>query len=154
MLDCPYTSFTRLWCFSGPGDCELSHAISYDGALVSAQICSFGRALLATVSFSNRPETCGSICSKGRRRVGSWKPLLLCDPIFTSWESTSWHSLLVFCIHHNTALMSSPFFDCLKHRKLYPAHTYRGKPQQQQSQQQPQQQPKWTAKIRQHMGAN
>lgn len=34
-----------------PSDCELSQAISYDGALVSAQTCSFGRALLATASF-------------------------------------------------------------------------------------------------------
>lgn len=34
-----------------PGDCELSQAISYDGALVSTQTCSFGRAPLATASF-------------------------------------------------------------------------------------------------------
>lgn len=34
-----------------PGDCELSQVISYDGALVSAQTCSFGRAPLATASF-------------------------------------------------------------------------------------------------------
>lgn len=32
-----------------PGDCELSQAISCDGALVSAQTCSFGLTLLATV---------------------------------------------------------------------------------------------------------
>lgn len=31
-----------------PGDCELSQAISCDGALVSAQTCSFGATLLAT----------------------------------------------------------------------------------------------------------
>lgn len=34
-----------------PGDCELSQAITYDGALVSAQTCRFGRALQATASF-------------------------------------------------------------------------------------------------------
>lgn len=40
-----------------PGDCELSQAISYDGALVSAQTCSFGRALLVTASFQ-RGQKC------------------------------------------------------------------------------------------------
>lgn len=34
-----------------PRDCELSQAISYDGALVSVQTCSFGRALPAPASF-------------------------------------------------------------------------------------------------------
>ena len=33
-----------------PGDCELSQAITYYGALVSAQTCRFGRVLLVTAS--------------------------------------------------------------------------------------------------------
>lgn len=86
-----------------PGDCELSQAITYDGALVSAQTCCFGRGLAGDWLSRNRPETCRSICSASRWRAASWKPPSHCDPIFTSWRTTSWHSQLVLCIHHNTA---------------------------------------------------
>lgn len=56
-----------------PGDCELSQAISDDGALVSAQTCSFGRARLATVS----SETSQKRADQGDRPlqyfIGRWK---------------------------------------------------------------------------------
>lgn len=96
MLERPYAGTTRLGCFSGPGDCELSQAISCDGALVPAQTCSVGATLLATGSFLNRPGTCGWVGPVYRLKAGSCTPPptptpthpALYDPIFTSLEST------------------------------------------------------------------
>lgn len=42
-------SLHKVMMLQWPGDCELSQAISCDGALVSAQTCSFGVILLATM---------------------------------------------------------------------------------------------------------
>lgn len=69
-----------------PGDCELSQAISYDGALVSAQTCSSGRALLATASFGTGQERADQSAQSADRGLEAPSH---CDPIFTSWESAS-----------------------------------------------------------------
>lgn len=69
-----------------PGDCELSQAISYDGALVSAQTCRFGRALLATASFETGQKR---VDQSAQSADGELEAPSHCDPIFTRWESTS-----------------------------------------------------------------
>ncbi len=56
-----------------PGDCELSQAISYDGALVSAQTCSSGRALLAPASLETgqKPADQSAQAADGELEAGS-----------------------------------------------------------------------------------
>lgn len=69
-----------------PGDCELSQTISYDGALVSIQTCSFGRALLATASFETGQKRADQSAQSADRVLEAPSH---CDPIFTSCESSS-----------------------------------------------------------------
>lgn len=43
------------------------------------------------------------------RRAGSWKPSRTMIQYLLLWRENSWHSPLMFCIHHNDALTPSRF---------------------------------------------
>ena len=74
MLECPYTSFTRLWCFSGPATVNCHKQSVMMEPLFLHRHAALAGGCDRDCLFWNRPETCGSICSVGRRKAGSWKP--------------------------------------------------------------------------------
>lgn len=57
-----------------PGDCELSHTISSDGALVPAQTCSTDRALPATACFPTGQKHVDQSARMAQGVLGGSKP--------------------------------------------------------------------------------
>lgn len=105
MLECPSSSFTRLWCFSGPATVNCHKQSLMTEPLFLHRNAALTELCHSDCLFWSRPETCGSICSVGRWRAASWESHRTVIQYLQVEElrrdTPSW----CFCIQHNTAAL-------------------------------------------------
>lgn len=74
MLECPSSSFTRLWCFSGPATVNCHKQSLMTEPLFLHRNAALTGLCHSDCLFWSGPETCRSVCSVGRWRAASWEP--------------------------------------------------------------------------------